>query len=167
MPVEQVRRGRPKGSGLDDQAQLEAIRRKLEADPTLRPTTAIKLLGVSDPATIRRLRDKLRTARRRPEPTVAPGTGSQKASRHAHEYAGTDRDLAEDAAQHESMIEFLAQGYGVWLQALSTTMEAQAAAMETILRVPHVASVLRQQVLFNEKVMSMCASSPGVRKTLH
>jgi len=60
MPDEHVRRGRPKGSGLDDRVQLTNIARMLAADPALRPTTAIKLAGVTDPSTIRRLRDKLR-----------------------------------------------------------------------------------------------------------
>ncbi|MFA5949149.1 MAG: hypothetical protein WC807_02570 [Hyphomicrobium sp.] len=60
MPDEHVRRGRPKGSGLDDRVQLTNIARMLAADPALKPTTAIKLAGVTDPSTIRRLRDKLR-----------------------------------------------------------------------------------------------------------
>lgn len=61
MSVDQVRRGRPKGSGLDDRAYLEALDRLMAGDPTLKPTTAIKKLGITDPSAIRRLRDKLRT----------------------------------------------------------------------------------------------------------
>lgn len=60
MPDDHPRRGRPKGSGLDDREQLIAIARMLEADPTLKPTTAIKRVGITDPSAIRRLRDKLR-----------------------------------------------------------------------------------------------------------
>lgn len=60
MPDDHPRRGRPKGSGLDDREQLSAIARMLEADPTLKPTTAIKRAGITDPSAIRRLRDKLR-----------------------------------------------------------------------------------------------------------
>ena len=60
MPSEHVRRGRPKGSGLDDRAQLNAIAQLLATDRSLKPTTAIKRMGVTDPSTIRRLRDKLR-----------------------------------------------------------------------------------------------------------
>jgi hypothetical protein len=51
-------RGRPKGTGLNDAAQLRAIAGLLAADPDLKPTTAIKQLGISDPSVIRRLRDK-------------------------------------------------------------------------------------------------------------
>lgn len=56
--AEHATRGRPKGSGIDDSAQLAAIARLIDADPTLKPTTAIKALGISDPSVIRRLRDK-------------------------------------------------------------------------------------------------------------
>jgi len=51
-------RGRPKGSGLNDFAQLRAIAGLMISDPGLPPTTAIKALGIHDPSVIRRLRDK-------------------------------------------------------------------------------------------------------------
>lgn len=53
-----TRRGRPKGSGIDDGDRLAAIARLIASNPQLKPTTAIKSLGVSDPSMIRRLRDK-------------------------------------------------------------------------------------------------------------
>lgn len=70
-PIEQVigmseakpRRGRPKGSGIDDRARLASIAALLAAEPGLKPTTAIKRIGVSDPSVIRRLRDKFHAAR--------------------------------------------------------------------------------------------------------
>lgn len=52
------RRGRPKGSGIDDSARLRSIAALMSAEPGLKPTTAIKRIGVSDPSIIRRLRDK-------------------------------------------------------------------------------------------------------------
>jgi hypothetical protein len=58
MTPTKVGRGRPKGTGLNDAAQLRAIAGLLAADPALKPTTAIKTLGISDPSIIRRLRDK-------------------------------------------------------------------------------------------------------------
>ncbi|MEO0810871.1 MAG: hypothetical protein AAFW82_09620 [Pseudomonadota bacterium] len=54
------RRGRPKGSGIDDRSRLLAIAEAMERDPQLRVTTAIKQLGFDDPSTIRRLRDKFK-----------------------------------------------------------------------------------------------------------
>lgn len=58
MTPTKTSRGRPKGTGLNDAAQLQAIADLIAADPTLKPTTAIKTLGISDPSVIRRLRDK-------------------------------------------------------------------------------------------------------------
>lgn len=53
-------RGRPKGSGIDDQRSLRSIAELIEQKPGIRPTTAIRQLGVNDPSEIRRLRDKYR-----------------------------------------------------------------------------------------------------------
>ena len=60
MPTMQPRYGRPRGTGLDDSHQLESIAALLAANPGLKPTTAIRSLGVDDPSVIRRLRDKFR-----------------------------------------------------------------------------------------------------------
>lgn len=54
------KRGRPKGSGIDDGTTLAAIARLRTADPDLKPTTAIRKLGITDPSVVRRLRDKLK-----------------------------------------------------------------------------------------------------------
>lgn len=51
-------RGRPKGSGLNDAARIAAIADLIAANPGMKPTTAIKSLGISDASIIRRLRDK-------------------------------------------------------------------------------------------------------------
>ena len=58
-----TRRGRPKGSGIDDRQRLDAIARLIAANPDLKPTTAIRTLGVADPSVIRRLRDKFNLVR--------------------------------------------------------------------------------------------------------
>lgn len=52
------KRGRPKGSGIDDTIRLEAMAELMEKDTRMKPTTAIKALGITDTSTIRRLRDK-------------------------------------------------------------------------------------------------------------
>lgn len=65
-------RGRPKGTGLNDAAQLRAIAGLMAADPGLRPTTAIKTLGITDPSVIRRLRDKYSAAERELMAEIAP-----------------------------------------------------------------------------------------------
>jgi hypothetical protein len=53
-----TRRGRPKGTGIDDSDRIARLDELLRVRPDLRPTTAIRLMGYSDPSAIRRLRDK-------------------------------------------------------------------------------------------------------------
>lgn len=193
MPVAEARRGRPKGSGLDDNVHLQEIIRRLADDPALKPTTAIKLIGINDPSTIRRLRDKLKSfkgegtasnghesgegsSRARP-PTkpssISAAPRSEKRSpAQAAELAGPRQGdgsgaLACAVSASDETFSWFASWCGLGLQAISTTVEAQIAAMETILRVPPIASVLRQQVLINEHVMAFYALRPSVRSTLH
>ncbi len=52
------KRGRPKGTGLDDRDHLHAIAVLIYQSKDLKPTTAIKSLGITNPSTVRRLRDK-------------------------------------------------------------------------------------------------------------
>lgn len=51
-------RGRPKGSGINDHDSLIKIARLVVADPSLKRTTAIKQIGITNPSVVRRLRDK-------------------------------------------------------------------------------------------------------------
>jgi hypothetical protein len=52
------KRGRPPGTGKNDTDRLLKIAALMAADPALKPTTAIKQIGETDPSAIRRLRDK-------------------------------------------------------------------------------------------------------------
>ena len=63
MSEDKRSRGRPKGSGINDHATLLKIGQLIQAAPGLKPTTAIRQLGYSDPSTIRRLRDKYKAER--------------------------------------------------------------------------------------------------------
>ncbi len=68
---ERPRRGRPKGTGIDDTAVLQRVSLLLRANVGLKPTTAIKQAGITDPSIVRRLRDKLKVDAT-PEPAPAP-----------------------------------------------------------------------------------------------
>jgi hypothetical protein len=58
------RRGRPRGTGIDDSHRLREIDRALFAHPQKKLTTIIReVLGIANPSTIRRLRDKYNRAR--------------------------------------------------------------------------------------------------------
>lgn len=58
MQSKSPRRGRPKGSGINDKKTLLKIAQIIAKDPSTKPTTAIKLAGIKDASSIRRLRDK-------------------------------------------------------------------------------------------------------------
>lgn len=54
------RRGRPIGTGIDDSDRIARLAELLKSQPHLKPTTALRAMGFSDPSTIRRLRDKFK-----------------------------------------------------------------------------------------------------------
>ncbi len=58
MPDVKPRRGRPKGTGIDDSDRIARLAELIKVRPELKPTTAIRAMGITDPSVIRRLRDK-------------------------------------------------------------------------------------------------------------
>jgi methylphosphotriester-DNA--protein-cysteine methyltransferase len=58
MSAATAKRGRPEGSGINDKIWLRELSHLIRLNPAVRPTTAIRKLGVTDPSTIRRLREK-------------------------------------------------------------------------------------------------------------
>jgi len=52
------KRGRPKGTGINDRETLLKIAHLVTANPKMKRTTAIKQAGITNPSVIRRLRDK-------------------------------------------------------------------------------------------------------------
>lgn len=58
MPDVKPRRGRPKGTGIDDSDRIARLAELIKVRPQLKPTTAIRAMGITDPSVIRRLRDK-------------------------------------------------------------------------------------------------------------
>ncbi len=81
MAQKTAARGRPKGTGLDDAGPLAAIAELIAANPGMKPTTAIKALGITDPSTVRRLRDKYQQRRAYHEAApanLAPGSTQRR-----------------------------------------------------------------------------------------
>lgn len=85
-----VRRGRPKGTGIDDNQRLVQLAELLRIRPDLRPTTAIRQMGYSDPSAIRRLRDKYKV--------FALGTRATLKDLVASANASSDSKLAPSAS---------------------------------------------------------------------
>ena len=69
-----ARRGRPIGTGIDDSDRIERLAELLKTQPDLKPTTAIRVMGFSDPSTIRRLRDKYKACHCTSSNPAAPNT---------------------------------------------------------------------------------------------
>ncbi|PPD30657.1 MAG: hypothetical protein CTY20_02600 [Hyphomicrobium sp.] len=99
MSVDATRRGRPKGSGLDDQKQLDQIARMIAAKPDLKPTTAIKALGISDPSVIRRLRDKFQQFGIEPAATPSPANVTTTAATARPTATSEPRSIAASVAK--------------------------------------------------------------------
>jgi hypothetical protein len=185
MPTDFARRGRPRGSGLDDRVSLRAVADLLEADPALKPTTAIKRLGVSDPSTIRRLRDKLRqneveappveqseratgdsTRSRPPQLSAAaqvPVARSEGSRRHGGGYGPVHMMVWQET---NTAVSWFTVWCALGLRAFSATVEAQLAAVEGILLVPEGSSGLRHEA-FSESRFAFSTAGPDIRNTVH
>jgi hypothetical protein len=71
MAQKSAARGRPKGTGLDDAGSLAAVGKMIAANPGMKPTTAIKALGITNPSAVRRLRDKYQQSVTKPSRPAA------------------------------------------------------------------------------------------------
>ena len=71
------RRGRPKGTGIDDSDRIARLVELLRIHPELRPTTAIRAMGIIDPSIVRRIRDKYKNYMRTTAQLSASGTPIQ------------------------------------------------------------------------------------------
>ena len=181
MPTANVRYGRPKGSGLDDRQQLESVAALLAANPKLKPTTAIRSLGVEDPSTIRRLRDKLRNeqgtltaetclatrAIGMQPPSVSSNMSTPAAalppSRALVPVAPGANAVAPIAISHA----FLMGWCDVAFSMLNATAAAQATLTREWLAVPPVAAAVRRQLALGSLAISLCSRRKRNKRTLH
>lgn len=178
MPAKNTRRGRPKGSGLDDHGQLVAIAALIDQDPELKPTTAIKSLGISDPSTIRRLRDKYRKFEnsakpanpdikrefdRQPNASVKPTEHAKNLEmpvQQQHRAPRQPRSPKPVQTASEASLGEPASWLNSWtalgLQGLATTLDIQISACRNYLALPPIAYALKQQHMLQELAISFC-----------
>jgi hypothetical protein len=184
-------RGRPKGSGKDDWSRLQQIAALIAANPALKPTTAIKRIGVTDPSVIRRLRDKfhlaedelLTTLRRarastpaRQTPTRrsdAPGPGALTSAP-----APTKKDQSDQTARMVSPTtsqppvtapaKTSPAPFGSFADLMGFSVRAAAVAVEQhytlcqyALRSPPIEAFVRQQLLLTELLFTATAPRRG------
>lgn len=172
-------RGRPKGSGLDDSAKLAEIARLMARDPALKPTTAIKMIGVTDPSTVRRLRDKLSAG----SPSLSPaGEPALHPALRAAPVVPPERATPSPAsglAAASPMTEAMAaetpapsrQWFAIWgeigFQAMASTFNLQMAIAGQAFRLPPLMAAMRQHIMFNEFTLAFCAPATNAGRTLH
>ncbi len=188
MPTTNARYGRPKGSGVDDSRQLESIAALLAANPGLKPTTAIRSLGVEDPSVIRRLRDKfhsdqaklLADARRRfrvhgrplSRPAqMQPPSRRQLASVRTHISAAPvampQETIAVEAAQALPQSPLLANWCHLGLWAVGTAIEQQAVLTQHWLQLPAVEIAMRGQLAIGALVVAACTPRKPLKPRIH
>jgi hypothetical protein len=193
MQTASARYGRPKGTGLDDRKRLESIATALVADPKLKPTTAIRALGIDDPSTIRRLRDKF---------NLEYGKLMAEARRAARaKTSGTQREVAKLAQLAQSRIEstiepvikpraiadappapkssplpslsivpqssLLVGCFDLGVCALSTAVQGQSILADYWLSLPAVSIAMRGQLTLNAVAVAMYTRSKGRKACLN
>jgi len=175
-------RGRPKGSGKDDWSRLQQVAALIAANPALKPTTAIKRIGVTDPSVVRRLRDKfnlaqddlLTTVRR----TRASAPPRQTQKRVSEARAAPPAPAAESALKHQpeqptpkaveatcepragaartstAVFGPFATLMGLGLRAAAVAVEQQYSLCQYALRSPPLEALVRQQLLITELMIT-------------
>lgn len=188
MPITNTRYGRPKGSGVDDSWQLESLAALLVANPALKPTTAIRSLGVEDPSVIRRLRDKFRIdqarlmaearhsfrtngrSRARPAP-LQPTSRRTLASVHtlipAALVAPRPETIVVEAVHVLPQQPLLATWCDLGLRAAGTAMEQQAVLTQHWLQLPAVEIAMRGQLAIGAFVVAACTPRKPLKPRIH
>ncbi|MBX9924774.1 MAG: hypothetical protein K2Y05_00305 [Hyphomicrobiaceae bacterium] len=167
-------RGRPKGTGLDDSSHIEAIAGLISANPEMKPTTAIKELGISDPSVIRRLRDKyhasLQTfgaAEGSGPQAVQPARTMAAAQSPDPRLTGPHVDTSGVAAAHDGASvadQGLARLFGLGFGLFVSSLEAQASIFAYGIKTVPVGPFFQTQVLFTEAALQFAADllkAPG------
>ena len=188
MPTTTARYGRPKGTGVDDSRQMESLAAHLAANPALRPTTAIRALGVEDPSIIRRLRDKFRMDQARlmadarrsfrsngralacPGP-LKPTSRRPLANVRTHipappQTATPEPTIAATAsALPQPMLLAVCYDFGLW--AVGTAMEQQIVLAKHWLRLPAIEVAMRGQLAIGAFVVAASTPRKPIKPRIH
>lgn len=180
MTAARAPRGRPKGSGINDQHRLAEIARVIQDDPRIKPTTAIKALGITDPSTIRRLRDKFNGSTSGTSPSCGPA-GVQGASRSAalkiaeavkrssaappaaEPVLGSGPGPTVEARPQHRDFPVAVALFGLGLSAATAFFEQQLLIAESVLRLAPVQNLIRSQIAVTEFMLDVTRPSPGSR----
>jgi hypothetical protein len=188
MPTTNARYGRPKGSGVDDRRQLESLAALLAANPALKPTTAIRSLGVEDPSAIRRLRDKFRSDQaklladahhgfRTNDRPLARPCSMTSTSRRPLASVRTHIPAAPMAMPQETIVAkavhalpqppLLATWCDLGLWTVGAAIEQQMVLTQHWLRLPAVEIAMRGQLAIGAFVVAACTPRKPLKPRIH
>ena len=188
MQTTTARYGRPKGTGVDDSRQLESLAALLAANPALRPTTAIRALGVDDPSVIRRLRDKFRMdqARLMADARRSVRSNGRALARPGPLQPNSRRPLASvrtlipaplnavtpepDYRRHRPALPqptLLAVWYDFGLWAVGTAMEQQMVLAKHWLQLPAIEIAMRGQLAVGAFVVAASTPRKPIKPRIH
>lgn len=190
MSSPKPRRGRPKGTGIDDSSRLREIAALMVDDPELKATTAIKKIGISDPSVIRRLRDKfnsekdnllnggelpeLKPSAFRNEPKLS-NVNRTMALNHSREPTKTsipqtgsatnrDKDQDEDPRQANfpkpEQQEIMQRLISNSLRTASSIVSMNYAIATQTFHTPAVRSLMRYQIAFSQALLGVAGPQP-------
>ncbi len=172
MTTKRASPGRPTGTCIDDHKQLLRIAALMAADPDLKPTTAIRSLGIEEPSVIRRLRDKFREQRADllVEAQRAAITETTLVCTELENVSDAPVTMATETPKHDTLSSkspwspspetYFSAWCDMSLSAISTTVTNQALATEHWLRLPPVSLAVKGQMLVNALALSAFARSP-------
>ena len=180
MQTASARYGRPKGTGLDDRQRLASIAAAIVANPKLKPTTVIRSLGVEDPSTIRRLRDKftseqgklLAEARRAARAKTAavqrePARTARSAEPRAGAHAAAPKSSTSASVSIVPQSSMLVGCFDLGVCAVKAAVENQSIMAEYWLRLSPVSMALRGQLVLNAVAVAMYTRSQGRKACLN
>lgn len=155
-----ARKGRPKGSGIDDSQQLARIAALLAADPKLRPTTAIRSLGIEEPSVIRRLRDKYRahqTALQEAARNQSPPKGKPTVTaKRGEEPKQPSRSHAPPSIKWDTTTtDIFVAWCGFAFGAVSAAIENQYVIAQHFLHQPSISIAVKNQLLINRFTLAV------------
>ncbi len=189
MTASNARRGRPKGSGINDQQRLGEIARLIGNNPRMKPTTAIKAIGITDPSAIRRLRDKFNIEHgdgypspavprfaasgraapltateplRKATPVTRPATTPSVDMKSLQPTGGLSSSLPAKGA-NTNQVPVAAMLFGFGLNAATALFEQQMMIAQSVMKLPQVRDLFRQQIAFTEFMLTAANPSPGPR----
>jgi hypothetical protein len=168
-------RGRPKGTGINDEPALKKIAALLAGDADLKPTTAIRQLGYTNASEIRRLRDKYKvrsapnglegrgkSAVRKVKPTQVGSVESGCPSMAPAVAAGADTAQSCHAARPGPDGATVAIPWVEFATRFALlAAQGHLAVAQCVLRHPSMPFVIEQQARVMNTMLSLCFSAPS------